>query len=76
MFICFIELAITANEAQRIEQRSTAALSTLGQYTLQRMDWSRLGKLLLTLRWLSGRPFEASLKRLFTHIVDNVIDFN
>lgn len=70
------ELAITVNEAQRIEQRSTTALTTLGQYTLQRTDWSRFAKLLLTLRWLSSRSFELPLKRLFMHIVDSVIDSN
>lgn len=69
-----VELAITVTEAQCIEKCSTSALKTLGQYTLQRMDWSRFGKLLFSLRWLSSRSFEFSLKRMFTHIVDNVID--
>lgn len=68
------ELAISVTEALCIEKCSTSALTTLGQYTLQRMDWSRFGKLLFSLRWLSSRPFELSLKRMFAHIVDNVID--
>lgn len=74
LFCHFIEHAITLTDAQQIEHLTNSALNTLGHYTLQRMDWTRFGRLLLTLRYLSIRPFEAALKRLFSHIIDDIIE--
>lgn len=69
-----LEFSLSATEMKQIEHLTTGALVTLGHYCLQRMQWARFGKLLLTLRCLSLRPLDTALKQLFNHIIDNVIE--
>lgn len=69
-----LEYSLGASEVKQIEHLTSGALVTLGHYCLQRMQWIRFGKLLLTLRCLSLRPFDAALKQLFNHIIDDVIE--
>ena len=68
------EYSLSSTETQQIEHLTNNALATLGHYCLQRMQWTRFGKLLLTLRYLSLKPFDAALKQLFNHIIDDVIE--
>lgn len=68
------EYALSASETNQIEHLTNGALVTLGHYCLQRMQWTRFGKLLLTLRCLSLRPFDMALKQLFNHIIGDVIE--
>lgn len=65
---------MNASEIQQIEHLTNGALVTLGHYCLQRMEWTRFGKLLLTLRCLSLQPFDTALKKLFNPIIDDVIE--
>lgn len=70
----FSEYSLGTFETKKIEHLTNGALMTLGHYCLQRMEWARFGKLLLTLRCLSQRPFNIALKQLFNHIIDDVIE--
>lgn len=70
----FAEYALSTSETKQIEHLTNGALVTLGHYCLQRMQWTRFGKLLLTLRCLSLRPFDTALKQLFNHIIGDVIE--
>lgn len=70
----FSEYALSPFETKQIEHLTNGALVTLGHYCLQRMQWIRFGKLLLTLRCLSLRPFGTALKQLFNHIIVDVIE--
>lgn len=73
--LCIIsEYALSTAETTQIEHLTNGALVTLGHYCLQRMQWTRFGKLLLTLRCLSVRPFDTALKQLFNHIIGDVIE--
>lgn len=69
-----LEYSLGSSETQQIEHLTNGVLLTLGHYCLQRMEWTRFGKLLLTLRCLSLRPFDTALKQLFNHIIDEVIE--
>lgn len=69
----FSEYSLSLSEALQIDHITNGALATLGHYCLQRMDWTRYGKLLLALRCLSSKPFDAPLKQLFNDIIDAVI---
>lgn len=68
------EYSLSTSETHQIEYLTNGALATLGHYCLQRMEWTRFGKLLLALRCLSLRPFDTALKHLFNHIIDHVIE--
>lgn len=70
----FSEYSLGPSETHQIEHLTNGALLTLSHYCLQRMEWTRFGKLLLTLRCLSLKPFDASLKQIFNHIIDEVIE--
>lgn len=69
-----LEYALSGQQLQQIDRFSTNALLTLGYYTMQRLDWSRFGRLLLHLRSLSLKSFETSLDQLFSHIINQIID--
>lgn len=73
-FFLLLEYSLNASETQQIEYLTNGALVTLGHYCLQRMEWTRFGKLLLTLRCLSLQPFDTALKQLFNPIIDDVIE--
>lgn len=70
----FSEYSLGKFELEKIEYLTNGALATLGQYCLQRMEWTRFGKLLLALRSMSLRPFDTALKQIFNHLIDDVIE--
>lgn len=63
-------------EAQRFDVMTNAALLSLGRYTFQTKEWSRLGKLLLGLRGISLRNYEGALHGMLQTIVTEVIETN
>lgn len=73
--ICvFAEYALSAAETKHIEHLTNGALIALGHYSLQRMQWTRFGKLLLALRCMSLRNFDSMLQQLFKNIINDIID--
>lgn len=70
------EYAMGIVEAQQIGHLTNGALITLGHYSLQRMEWTRFGKLLLGLRCLALKQFDATLKQLFNSIIEDIIEQN
>lgn len=69
-----IEYALSSAETKHIEHLTNGALIALGHYSLQRMQWTRFGKLLLALRCISLRNFDSILKQLFKNIINDVIE--
>ncbi|XP_031621573.1 nuclear receptor subfamily 2 group E member 1 [Contarinia nasturtii] len=74
LILCRKEYSLGKSETQKIEHLTNGALMTLGHYCLQRMEWTRFGRLLLALRSLSLSPFDTTLKQLFNHLIDDVIE--
>lgn len=68
------EYAMTATEVQQIDHLINGALMALGHYSMQRLEWTRFGRLLLTLRSLCLKSFDTSLKQLFNHIIDGIVE--
>lgn len=72
----FTEYAIGFNESQQIETLTEGALMALAHYTLQQMQWTRYGKLLLALRDLSLRNYDGVLQNLFNNIINEILRDN
>lgn len=60
-------------DANQIDHLANGALTTLAHYTLQRMQWTRYGQLLLALRYLSLRDFSTTLRRIFKDVIESVM---
>lgn len=73
-FLLKLEYALSPVETKHIEHLTNGALIALGHYSLQRMQWTRFGKLLLALRCISLRNFDSILKQLFKNVINDIIN--
>lgn len=71
--IVFIEYALSSIDKKQIDHLANGTLSTLARYSLQRMQWTRYGQLLLALRCISSRYSGTALRSLFSHIISDLL---
>lgn len=71
-----LECGLTTEESKKLEFLTEGSLIALGHYTLQQIQWTRFGKLLLALRGLSLRGFDSYLQNVFRSIIDDLLSDN